>query len=360
VNYCGNCVSENGTTYSNPFDWLDDFFTDCQGCRVDYIALHWYGGGNSMMGYINDARKYGKPIWVTEFADWDAGVTAQVQKSYLAGTVNFLERDPGIYRYSWFIGRGNGASVFPYNDLYGPDGVMTSLGQLYLDMPVYDSLQKFEIPGKIEAEEYYLQNGLFSELSNDIDGFMDIGYTDAGDWIKYKINVMEAGDYTITTRYAGTAAGKFDVYIDEIKKATINTMNSGGWQNWQSLNNSVSLPAGTHMLKIVAVTAGFNLNWFKFTKGAEGVEESTSNTTVTISPNPVTDNHFKIFLDQSVNHSISIRLADASGKTIYSKIENPNGNSLGINLNESPGKGVYFLTVQSNEISCTTKIIFLK
>ena len=97
VNYCGNCVSENGTTYNNPFDWLDDFFTACVGCRVDYIALHWYGGGNSMMGYINDARKYGKPIWVTEYANWEAGVTAQGQKNYLAGTTNFLERDPDVY-----------------------------------------------------------------------------------------------------------------------------------------------------------------------------------------------------------------------------------------------------------------------
>jgi hypothetical protein len=62
VNYCGNCVTENGLIYYSPFDWLDDFFAYCTDCRVDYIALHWYGGGNSMTGYINDARKYGKPI----------------------------------------------------------------------------------------------------------------------------------------------------------------------------------------------------------------------------------------------------------------------------------------------------------
>src|SRR5450759_90634 len=119
VNYCGSCVYENGTTYTNPFTWLDDFFTACKGCRVDYIALHWYGGGNSMAGYIEDARKYGKPIWVTEFADWESGITAENQKSYLAGTVNFLERDPDVFRYSWFIGRGGGANVYPYIDLYG-------------------------------------------------------------------------------------------------------------------------------------------------------------------------------------------------------------------------------------------------
>jgi len=151
VNYCGNCVSENGITYYNPFDWLDDFFKACVGCRVDYIALHWYGGGNSMTGYIDNARKYGKPIWVTEFADWEAtGVTAQIQKNYLAGTTNFLERDPDVFRYSWFTGRtSSGASAYPYIDLYAGSGKMTELGQLYLDIPVYDSSYVFTVPGKM-------------------------------------------------------------------------------------------------------------------------------------------------------------------------------------------------------------------
>ncbi len=62
VNYCGDCVSEGGTTYNNPFKYLDDFFTACINCKVDYIALHWYGSGNSIVGYVDDARKYNKQI----------------------------------------------------------------------------------------------------------------------------------------------------------------------------------------------------------------------------------------------------------------------------------------------------------
>src|SRR5665811_179676 len=123
VNYCGECVSENGTTYYNPFDYLDDFFTACTDCQIDYIGLHWYGGGNSIVNYVNTARKYNKPIWVTEFAAWDGSVkTPGDQQKYLAGTVNFLERDPDVYRYSWFIGRTtNGPNSNHYIDLYGAD-----------------------------------------------------------------------------------------------------------------------------------------------------------------------------------------------------------------------------------------------
>lgn len=29
VNFCGNCVTENGTTYNDPFDYLDDSFQAC-------------------------------------------------------------------------------------------------------------------------------------------------------------------------------------------------------------------------------------------------------------------------------------------------------------------------------------------
>ena len=56
VNYCGDCVTEGGVTYNNPFKYLDDFFTACIGCKVDYIGLHWYGSGNSIVGYIEDAQ----------------------------------------------------------------------------------------------------------------------------------------------------------------------------------------------------------------------------------------------------------------------------------------------------------------
>jgi len=117
VNYCGNCVSEGGTTYTNPFKYLDDFFKVCDTCQVDFIGLHWYGSGNSIMGYVEEARKYNKQIWVTEFASWDYSnpvKNIEDQKKYLAGTVNFLERDPDIYRYSWFIGRTQGGiNTFP-------------------------------------------------------------------------------------------------------------------------------------------------------------------------------------------------------------------------------------------------------
>lgn len=362
VNYCGNCVSENGTTYNNPFDWLDDFFTACVGCRVDYIALHWYGGGNSITGYIDNARKYGKPIWVTEFADWEAtGVTAPIQKNYLAGTTNFLERDPDIFRYSWFIGRTNGgASAYPYIDLYAGSGQLTPLGQLYMDVPVYDSTFVNEVPGRIEAEEYYLQKGVFAELTNDTDGLMNVGYTDAGDWLKYKISVSESGEYQVITRYAGTGAGRFDVYLDDVKKATVNTSNTGSWQTWASVVNPISIEAGEHIVKLVVVNSGFNLNWLKFEKGAAGINDfNLQQLSAEVYPNPILENKFKIVFRDYISEELTIRITDITGKIIFTKnVEKLNGKEIGIDLGNLPGlsKGVYTLSVRSKKGYLNRKI----
>lgn len=46
--------------------------------KVDFMAIHWYGGTNakSFLAHIDSVyAKYGKPIWVTEFAsaDWTGG-----------------------------------------------------------------------------------------------------------------------------------------------------------------------------------------------------------------------------------------------------------------------------------------------
>lgn len=320
VNYCGNCVSQNGITYNNPFDWLDDFFAACHDCRVDYIALHWYGGGNSMSSYIDDARKYGKPIWVTEFANWDQGVTSESQKSYLAGTVNFLERDPEVFRYSWFIGRGEGATVYPFIDLYAADGTLTALGKIYSKIPVYDSSFVQLLPGRIEAEEYYRQKGVFAELTSDADGFMNIGYTENGDWLEYRIQVAEAGNYALTCRYAGTAAGQFDVLVDGAKKASVYTSNTNGWQNWKSVTVNTELPAGEHTLRLQVITKGFNLNWLEFNKGTAGnINGLESDASCLIFPNPVTEGRFFIKVNNIAAGCLKIELRDVHATCVFEK-----------------------------------------
>ncbi len=139
VNFCDVCVSENGTKYQDPFDYLDAFFDACVGCRVDHIAVHSYMNNiGALSWFIGEFKKYEKPIWLTEFAGWESNGTinnVNDQISFMIGAVDFLEADPDVFRYSWFIGRGDGISNYPYIDILGADGTLTALGEFYKQMP---------------------------------------------------------------------------------------------------------------------------------------------------------------------------------------------------------------------------------
>lgn len=130
VNWCGDCV--DGVT-NDPVDWLDKFFAACPGCRVDYIAIHSYAPGSAALaGYIDKFRKYGKPLWITEFAPWDPpkpDFEGVVQ--YMKEAIPILENDPIVFRYSWFATR---VGSNPDISLLGPNGSLTKLGQLYAAM----------------------------------------------------------------------------------------------------------------------------------------------------------------------------------------------------------------------------------
>ena len=132
LNYCGGSCNE-----TNPFTWLDAFFAACTGCRVDYIAAHWYACTKSALSsYLTEYEtKYTQPIWLTEFSCLDDKTLANSagEATYMAGALALLEADPRVFRYSWFTGRD--ASASEINLLGATSGTLTSLGQSYVSFP---------------------------------------------------------------------------------------------------------------------------------------------------------------------------------------------------------------------------------
>ena len=140
VNYCGDCVSEGGVTFTDPVVYLDAFFKACTNCKVDYIAVHWYACDlSALQWYIGLFKKYNRPIWLTEFACGDRPhdqITLDVQKKYMTDAVNYLENEPAVFRYAWFSGRNN---EIPNINLLGSSGQLTELGKLYVNLPAAGS-----------------------------------------------------------------------------------------------------------------------------------------------------------------------------------------------------------------------------
>jgi|WetSurSiteA1Bulk_404760.scaffolds.fasta_scaffold00771_7 hypothetical protein len=291
VNYCGNCVSEGGTTYTDPFKYLDDFFNACGDCRVDYVAVHCYMNTiGALSWYVNEFKKYNRPIWLTEFAGWESNGNindAGDQESFLIGAVDFLESNPSVYRYSWFIGRTSGGpDVYPYIDLLDADGELTALGNIYVNMPVHDTTYYLAVPGHIEAENYSQMEGMLLEKTSDVSGFANCGYIAANDWLVYNIDVGESRNYALDIRAACAKSSVLEVLVDDVPAATVNLANTGGYQDWQTFSTSFNLDAGRHKLKLMAKTDGFNLNWIAFRDlGPTGLHEPLS-TSGMMFPNP--------------------------------------------------------------------------
>jgi hypothetical protein len=97
--------------------WLDRFLAGARerGYRVDFIALHWYGGDFSdagvgqLQGYIQAVHdRYHLPIWLTEYAlirFGDGGATYPTdaeQAAFVSGSTAMLESLPYVERYAWF------------------------------------------------------------------------------------------------------------------------------------------------------------------------------------------------------------------------------------------------------------------
>ncbi len=135
VNYCGgSCWA------TDPVAYLDDFFAACAargGCQVDAIAVHSYMCyGSALSSYLDRFAKYGKPIWLTEFACGDdASRKTTGQGAYMNEAVPLLEGRADVFRYAWFLGRSSPVNPDWPVDLLGATGQRTALGQEYVDLP---------------------------------------------------------------------------------------------------------------------------------------------------------------------------------------------------------------------------------
>ncbi|KOS05995.1 hypothetical protein AM493_08060 [Flavobacterium akiainvivens] len=129
-----------------------------------------------------------------------------------------------------------------------------------------------QISGQIQAESFYAQSGLTVENTTDTNGGQNIGYTDAGDYLDYLVNITQTGNYLIQYRTAGESqTGQVKLQLINETTQDIQTVSfppTGGWQTWSTVNSQATLPAGRYYLRILVTAPGFNFNWVKFSFAA--------------------------------------------------------------------------------------------
>lgn len=133
VNFCGDDKTKTGPCHdTNPVNYLKEFFAACSGCRVDFVAVHWYNCDvDSLKWYLGQFAQFGRPIWLTEFACAYGGDSSVAgQEKYLREAIPVLEDDPNVFRYAWFS-----ASPIPEAQLLDDNGKLNALGRVYVGLP---------------------------------------------------------------------------------------------------------------------------------------------------------------------------------------------------------------------------------
>jgi hypothetical protein len=84
--------------------WLTNFLSACSGCQIDFVAIHWYNGGDAaaFMDYVDQAYTAGgnRPLWITEFQG-EGDATAQ--NSFLETVIPQLDASSKVARYAYFM-----------------------------------------------------------------------------------------------------------------------------------------------------------------------------------------------------------------------------------------------------------------
>ena len=145
--------------YNDPVAWLDAFYAAYRSAnggrdpRIDYLGFHWYDYGLS--GQLDRLTKYGKPFWVTEFANWHSQAdgaqidTLEKQKAQMTDMVSVCEQRTDVFRYAWFTGRWNPDPHFTSLLASPGTGQLTELGRHYLSLPFTKARP---LAGEAEAE----------------------------------------------------------------------------------------------------------------------------------------------------------------------------------------------------------------
>jgi predicted esterase len=178
------------------------------------------------------------------------------------------------------------------------------------------------LPAKIEAENWGAMSSIVNEWTPDGGGGLDVGYINYHDWMNYDINVPTAGTFTVNLRVASAVTGaQFQITkSDGAVLATVNVPNTGGWQTWQTISTSITLPAGYQTIRFISIALpGWNINWMNYTSGTTTNQPPAANAgvdqTLTLPTNSVTLNGSGTDADGTI------------ASYSWSKISGPSGSS---------------------------------
>ena len=263
--------------YSDPIKWLDEFFAQ-PGVSIDDVAaisVHCYmSSPNAVKNYIELFRKYEKPVWLTEFCAWDpVPGSVNTQMDYMCSVLNYLEQEPLVARYAWFIPRAGGrVDSPPYMQLLTHDSPasLTDLGKMYCYFSSMDTTCYLTANRPIYASEYTRVKNYAMTLrpTNDDeirsrigrDGLMITNFAE-GQELTYQL-ALAADVQQITLRYCGYTNAICEVLADGVSQNYITMPRNSSSTEWTEAGVSLPITKGNHRLTLRLVSGSCSLSAF--------------------------------------------------------------------------------------------------
>jgi hypothetical protein len=212
----------------------------------------------------------------------------------------------------------------------------------------------------IQAENYSNMSGIQTEATTDVDGGLNVGYADTGDWMAYTgINFPTTGPYLIEYRVASAVTGSrisADLNAGTIPLGALDVPNTGAWQNWQTISHTVNVNVGTYDFGLFIQNTGVNINWIRITKvGAAAIPATAdavnteSRSSVNVYPNPVEST---LFFSTDMTGA-NVHVFSPAGIPV-SEQRVPDDNSLDVSGLKS---GIYFIVFEKDATKTTKRFV---
>jgi hypothetical protein len=221
------------------------------------------GGGGVFHVDVDGVNRTG-PIAVRETGGWQMwdtvtvpGIPLNAGQHVIRVSLDTAGSSGGVGNYNWF--RFVAESSSPPSPAYGGTPVA---------LPGIVQAENFDEGGPGSAfSDASSQNsgGAYRSTSVDIGSTSDpssagyyVGWTRAGEWLQYSVNVTEARTYALSVRVANVGLGAtFRVEIDGVDRTgAVAVQSTGAWDSWRTAPiGSVSLSQGPHVVRLVMLTA---------------------------------------------------------------------------------------------------------
>jgi alpha-L-fucosidase len=99
-------------------------------------------------------------------------------------------------------------------------------------------------------------------------GGYNVGWTFAGEWMAYTVNVSKSATYQISF-YIASPSENSKIHLEcdgENKTGIISIPNTGGYQSWAVVKKEIKIDEGQHILKLVIDADGLNIDKLIFTE----------------------------------------------------------------------------------------------